>query len=348
MTVVLTICRIDSGAGKCSTPDENELSIVLDEERDEGWEEFRLFAEIGTDAVCAAQLAFTLPQELVDHIVDLFDGFYYKDGRRTEEKREDLGSWALVCLNWARRCRGLLHTRVEITSERSALRFRALVKGPCSDRLTPLLDLIGTVNVWTDPDIDKWSWHHHLTTIAPAVPADKFGKVHIGGPDRARIGGSIHWGVPPAAAALPAPYRWLSLWNVHFASLQHLLRLIRSLPRVEELRFISVTWDEDGTRAPVGNVTPGRQPRPTLTRADFHECTDATPLLLHTLSLGNTPLQAIPPAEQNIIVQLVECFNAVTIAEGHGVFEGCRFQPSAHTSCEFSTTFACIRSTSSC
>lgn len=112
-------------------------------------------------------------------LTNMFDGFYYKDGRRTEEKREDLGSWALVCLDWARRCRGLLHTRVEITSGRSALRFRALVKGPCSDRLTPLLDLIGTLNVWTDPDIDKWSWHHHLTTIAPAVPADKFGKVHI-------------------------------------------------------------------------------------------------------------------------------------------------------------------------
>lgn len=257
-------------------------------------------------------LAATLPLELVWMIADAA-GLLYRDPEDEEyDARSDLLCCALVCIEWAKRFRPLAYGGLNwIESERSARRLRDLVMGPCSDRLTPLVELIGELRVWADAS-DKRSWHRRLTSLA-RIPDDKFAEIYIPGSDTSPpLFRSLHWGIPSPARDLPSPYRRVALENLRFASVEHIFQIVRKLPRLEELELYRLSWAED---TPRGNTAPRQQARSVLTRVKVVFCPDASLLLLRLLLIEGSarvanPLQVLPPPDQSAIIQLVERFAA--------------------------------------
>lgn len=277
--------------------------------------------------------AADLPPELFANIIWYLD-MDFGDWPLPSRHLHDTGlvTGSLVCLYWAQQCRQMLYKgrAIQITSMKRAVRLRNLVVGAGSKSLTPIVKMIGKVDMWYNrlpedgrsyPDIpglqlsqfgrfdmqnvsdDMLQSRHHpqanevIRQRIPSLPAG----MRLGSP---------RWDVQKTLPYSLTSYRELALIDVCFGSLSDLRRFLRHFQRLEVLdlkrvRWTSADWHPRAPTRPRISSRPSDRPYKD-TRLGIIGCTD-NPLLWQLAFDCHTffPLHAISFDDQQVMSQLV-------------------------------------------
>lgn len=215
-----------------------------------------------------------------------------------------------MCVYWAQQCRRILFHEgaIDISSYKQAAEFRRIIVTAGSTRLTPIINLIATVDVAYSIHPDLPSWHHILGYLVPLIPPNKFGSLAILGPSSTPLR-SPHWGVPRSLPAFITPYREFWLSDMHFPSLYILLSLLRQLPRLEDLNLSNLTWDtETVVPAPTKPRKSSRREYPVLCKIYLLGCEHSALLFSHVMQLGpnaGSLLRTLSDEDKEAIVETV-------------------------------------------
>ncbi|KAJ3547126.1 hypothetical protein NM688_g5433 [Phlebia brevispora] len=250
-----------------------------------------------------------IPIELYDGILDCFNYCVcgplhdlsinlpghkcrWAEGRRnsTGHGRHDMGQIALVCKRWATVIQPRLFKEIELHGKERTSTLVSLLKQPTS-RISHYVQ-----NIQGDLDGEEQlrdPWIHHIRlSLLPQLPMVELDKV--------RLTLEIKESKKMLSSIFPCPrYRpqfssgvcKLKLMDVHFRSLEHLVRLLKEMPSVEKVECERVTWD-------ILSLRTGQLPAPTsyMARDDptkvvhysMKECTDDAAASWLAIVLGQT------------------------------------------------------------
>ncbi|KAJ3542497.1 hypothetical protein NM688_g5965 [Phlebia brevispora] len=156
---------------------------------------------------------------------------------------QELCQIALVCRQWYRLLRDELTMGI-VLNEREALKV-ILTNLDSVHRYTSARSISGQPNI---VEHLRTPWIHQISlrilpTLNIPTTSVKLNMNNLGPFPRGQIMSSVHNSLPKRLPRFSSGVRTLDFEDVHFKRFDHLVRLIKAMPSVEEVTFRRVTWD---------------------------------------------------------------------------------------------------------
>lgn len=268
-----------------------------------------------------------LPNELLPIIVGYVgteDGgdFHIWGLKFSHERKGQLATCSLVCVEWAQRCRPVLFERIAV---KSLERFEAIISSRISPLLTPIASLVRDITL-----VQDWqsrSWCHRLAgsplDVRPHLRLVLQGPVPAHLPRCAYR--SVQWSLPRTLPNSLFPFYVVTLRDIHFPSLSDLRQLLGSMhPKRYHLK--NLTWADSD----ISEAGPGSRASLTMLRRDGRHlhATGCTDNILVCLLMPCTPLSArsfMLTRERDAVLQIHAALRDLP-ARGHHTCSQARIQ----------------------
>ncbi|PSR90698.1 hypothetical protein PHLCEN_2v4847 [Hermanssonia centrifuga] len=185
----------------------------------------------------------SLPAEVIAMVIQCLAAINHKSYKPVEITKHELASCSLTCRYWARQCRPSIFGRIKLLSRADVLTLLSFLESPRSN-IAPHIRYVSVEQKESREPYEPWI--HLFVALVHKLPHVRWDLtlIDITSPPRPQSLRSIYRGLPrplPSPSSLVA----LQITNYHLRAFTHLVRLVASLPSLEQLSCTRLSWDSD-------------------------------------------------------------------------------------------------------
>ena len=208
---------------------------------------------MGRRVIPAQTLSSRIPQELFINILNYIDAESFVGVPSRSPDTFHLSSCSLVCRYWGRMTRRKLFSRIVFRSAKDVDRLGALISSASS--ISSSMDSIATLVQHIFIELDGHGpWLHRIPLLISPRRTSRSIKIALnihhmrGGDERSGTMSTLHFGLPHNLPSYFSPITAIFLGKRHFHDGVQLMKILCSLPALEEIFMEDIKW----------NIFPGR------------------------------------------------------------------------------------------